>query len=64
MLLSTLSLERFLRLLDDVQNGVKLRRRKKRTARIAYADDVTLILTDHQNIRKVHEAIRLYAEAS
>ena len=31
---------------------------------IAYADDVTIILKDPQDIQKVLEAIRLYAEAS
>ena len=38
MLLFTLCLYPFLRLLDDVLNGANIRRRKKRTAVIAYAD--------------------------
>ena len=37
---------------------------QKRTAVIAYADDVTIILTNPQDIPKLHEAIRLYTKAS
>ena len=64
MLLFTLCLDPFLLLLDDVLNGANMRRRKKRTAVTANADDVTTILTDPQDIPKVHDAIRLHAEAS
>ena len=40
MLLFTLCLDPFLPLLDDVLNDTTKRRRKRRTAVIAYADDV------------------------
>jgi len=64
MMLFTICLDPFLRILDDTLNDATTRRRKRRTAVIAYADDVTIILKDPHDIQKVHEAIRLYAEAS
>ena len=64
MILFTICLDSLLRLLDDTLNDVPTRRRKKRTAVIAYADDVTIILKDPHDIQKLHAAIRLYAEAS
>ena len=64
MLLFTLCLDPFLRLLDEVLNDTTKRRRKRRTAVIAYADDVTIILTDPNDIPKVQDAICLYTDAS
>jgi hypothetical protein len=44
LLLFTICLDPLLRVLDDKLNAIKTRGRKKRTAVIAYADDVTIIL--------------------
>ena len=64
MLLFTICLDPLLRMLDDKLNGTTTRARKKITAVIAYADDVTIILRAPDEIPIVQEALRCYEAAS
>jgi hypothetical protein len=62
MLLFALSLNPLLWLLDHTITGIRIGR-ATRTAVVAYADDITLFLTDPKDIPALAETLRKYQDA-
>jgi hypothetical protein len=64
MLLFDLFLDPFLRMLDDNLNEHRTAHHMRRTAVLAYADDVALILQSPHEVPLAQEAIRAYEMSS
>ena len=64
MQLYAICLDPLLQALDAIMTGSRTGRSQVKTAVIAYADDVTLLITDPQDIPKIKAIIRTYETAS
>jgi hypothetical protein len=64
MLLFTLCLDPLLRKLDENLNDHRTARSTRRSAVVAYADDITVILRSQRDIRVVQAAVHLYEAAT
>ena len=64
MALYTLCLHPLLQYLDQKLPGVKIRRRARHTAVVAYADDVTLFISAVTDFAIIEEALLLFEKAS
>jgi hypothetical protein len=51
-------------LIDAKLRGIRIDHRKQKTAIIAYADDVTILLKSREEIQIVKDAITSYQKAS
>jgi len=63
MLLFTLCLNPVLRILEQKLPGIQIGQRTHKTAVVAYADDVTLFVTDQADILIIREAIQCHERA-
>jgi hypothetical protein len=59
-----LCLNPFLCMLDDNLSGIRLRHHSKKTTVVAYADDVTILVTSPNDIQLIKDAITCCQEAS
>jgi len=50
--------------LDQTLNGLRIHQRQRQSAVIAYADDITLLITTPENIDAVKDAIQCYEKAT
>jgi hypothetical protein len=50
--------------LDKQLTGLGIERRRARTSVIAYADDVTILVTSPSDIQKIQDALHIYEEAT
>jgi hypothetical protein len=64
MALYALCVHPLLRTLENKLTGVSIGEGGQRISVIAYADDVTVIITNREDIDKIHQAIRTYEEAT
>jgi len=64
MQLYALCLDPLLKTLETIMKGSRIGRTQVTNKVIAYADDVTLLVTDPQDITRIKEAIREYEAAS
>ena len=64
MVLFTLALNRLLVLLDSMLEGLKIGKRTVKYTSLAYADDVTVLLTSRADVVQLREAIRVYERAT
>jgi hypothetical protein len=64
MALYALCIHPLLRTLENKLTGVSIGEGGQRNSVIAYADDVTVLITNREDIDKVHQAIRTYEEAT
>jgi hypothetical protein len=64
MVLFTLALNRLLVLLDTMLEGLKIGQRTVKYTSLAYADDVTILLTSRADVVQMTEAIRVYERAT
>jgi hypothetical protein len=64
MQLYALCLDALLHALEEIMTKNRIERRSSTTAVIAYADDVTLFVSNPQDISKIQEIIRKYETAS
>jgi hypothetical protein len=53
-----------LRTLEAFLQGLRIGRHRTRTAVVAYADDVTIFMTDPSDIPKLQQAIQCFEAAS
>jgi hypothetical protein len=63
MALYALCLHPLLRILVDRMTGVSIGERGQRISEFAYADGITVFLSNREGIEKVHQAIRICKEA-
>jgi len=64
MLLYAICINNLLQTLDEEIRGVKTGNGKSGTAAVAYADDITILLTRPEDIPKLHEILDTYQKAS
>jgi len=64
MTLFGLCLNPLLHHLNQQLNGVQIQQRQQKTAVVAYADDVTILLTAPDNITVIRNAIQCYEKAT
>jgi len=64
MLLYAICLNPLLCTLDKQLTGLDIGRRRARTSVIAYADDVTILVTSPSDIQKIQDALHTYEEAT
>ena len=64
MVLFTLALNPLLVLLDKILEGLTIGRRKVKYTSLAYADNVTVLVTSKADIVNLREAIRIYEQAT
>jgi hypothetical protein len=64
MLLYALCINPLLQHLNDILPGVRMLASGSRTSVVAYADDVTIFLTDPRDIARVETALKTYTAAS
>jgi hypothetical protein len=64
MLLYTICLNPLINMLDKLLRGVQIDPRQKKTTTVAYADDVSIIITDPADIPNIKNALQCYQEAS
>jgi hypothetical protein len=64
MTLYALCVYPFLHTLEDRLTGVSIGERGQRILVLAYADDITVFLSNVEDIEKVHHAIRIYEQAT
>jgi len=64
MLLFALRLNPFLHVLEEKLTGIRIIRRSKKIAVLAYADDITIFVTKLEDIPAIRDAIRFYERAT
>jgi len=64
MMLYAICINPLLHKLEEALNGVRIRRRSPGTAAIAYADDVTVLLTAQDEDQTLQEILRIFEEAT
>ena len=62
--LYALCVHHLLRTLEDRLTGINIGKRGQRISVLAYADDITVFLTQREDIEKVNQAIRTYERAT
>jgi hypothetical protein len=50
--------------LEQQLRGIRVNRRQRKTAVIAYADDITILVTEPEEITAIGEALRNYEQAT
>jgi hypothetical protein len=64
MTLFTLCINPLIYLLEQQLRGIRVNWRQRKTAVVAYADDVTVLVTAPEEIATIEEALRCYEEAT
>jgi hypothetical protein len=64
MMLFTLYINPLIYLLEQKLRGIRVNSRQRKTAVVAYADDVTVLVTAPEEIAAIEEVIRSYEEAT
>jgi len=64
MALYALCVHPLLRTLENRLTGVSIGEGRKRISVLAYADDITVLLSNREDIEKVHHSIRIHEEAA
>ena len=64
MMLYALCINPLLHKLEEALNGVRIRRRSPTTAVVAYADDVTVLLTDRDEAQTLQDVLGTYENAT
>ena len=64
MALYTLCVHPLLRTLESSLTGVSIGERGQRISALAYADEITVLISNREDIDKVHHAVRIYEKAT
>jgi hypothetical protein len=64
MALYALCVHPLLRTLENRLTGVSIGERGRRISVLAYADDITVLISNREDIDKVQQAMRIYEQAT